>query len=171
MGIVLGGDLIATGQVNRIKGLEYNVCLYIKYQPHPTRGPVIRTLRLNVMASRSLAGGTTFMRSDCDSWLGAFALIGMSKPLTSFISPFERFHTRPAGYLPDRKRPLAFVAPQIFKNSPVFSNSNESVASQSAEMRKARPLSLLFGPFCSGMDKSNVQTSSVESVGLLIVFV
>lgn len=33
MGIVLGGDLIKTGQVNRIKGLEYNVCLYIKYQP------------------------------------------------------------------------------------------------------------------------------------------
>lgn len=83
----------------------------MKYQARRTRGPVIRTLPLNVLASGSSAGGTTFMRSDCDSWLGVFTLIRMSKPLTSFISPFERFHTRPAGYLPDRKRPLAFVAP------------------------------------------------------------
>lgn len=98
MGIVLGGDLIATGQVNRIKGLEYNVCLYIKYQPHPAGGPVIRTRRLNVLASRSLAGGTTFTRSDCDSWLGVFTLIRMSTPLTSFISPFERFHTGPTAH-------------------------------------------------------------------------
>lgn len=66
-------------EVNRIKGLEQNVCLYIKYQPPPTCKRIIRIYRLNVMASRFL---TTFMWFDSGNLLPVVTLIKMSKPLT-----------------------------------------------------------------------------------------
>lgn len=42
MGIISEKDLIKTGQVNRIKGLEQNVCVYIEYQPDLTCKRIIR---------------------------------------------------------------------------------------------------------------------------------
>lgn len=62
-------------KVNRIKGLEWNVCLYIKYQPDLTSKRIISMYRLNAVTRKSLSNELTLIKFDSDSGLPMLTVI------------------------------------------------------------------------------------------------
>lgn len=66
-GNYLRKDLIKTGQVNGIKGLERDMCVHGKHQPDLTCKRIIRISRLNIAPSGLAASEMTFVWRNGDS--------------------------------------------------------------------------------------------------------